>query len=850
MIYGFQVTERSESRRATPIAAALLLLAALLISSANAAELRLTFNIAPGPLQPALDRLAEQTGLQLLYDPTVLEGRVTRGIAGAMPPKKALSELLANTDIAFNFTADDAVALFRKSAPATPAGGNAFERSTQPRTVTISTNRSITDLYNSNMSMTATKVDESLLTIPLTSESLSQGVLRDLQVNRLEDALEYVSGTEVAPNGQSALGFLLRGFPTYQYYLDGVRVSPDLHHDGFRDLTNVERIEVVKGPASLLYGRTEPGGAINIITKQPLSEPHISLEQQVGSFRHQRTEIDAGGPVMADRTLLYRFNAAYEDQHTFRDLPANHRIFLAPVVTWNSSALTSTTLYAEYLDSHDFHDSGLPVIKGPNFGWGPLPAVPVGRSLESGGEIHTTDIRIGIKGSHVFADGWIIRHHLDARWVTSPQLPEAALSDDGLDSTGCTPARCPVNRELVSIPESHGHTYFASLDARRDFNFWGVRHSVLTGLDLFASNENTELLLRSDPSLAVDLFNPVPAPVPWTLLQNPESDLKTATSEEWVGLYVQEQMQIGDSLHVLLGARFDHVHENVDNSGFTPLPGISNTLVGDDQSNKVQALKGRAGVVWHPLQPLSLYANFSQNFGITAGLFESGNAETQLLLPAELAQEWETGLKFESPQGRVSATLAWFNLYKRNISTPVLAPALDSSSISFLMHGARNEGLEADFRGEIFPGLQLLASYAYIDSRIIGGEGFGFGAVPKNAELVGSEGDRLSGVPRHGGSVWATYHLDGGALRGMKFGLGAIIRGDREGDNANDYRLASFTKVGALAAYSWRTVGTDFDVQLNVDNLFNARYFESLSGTHTVMPGAPRRWIATVRASF
>jgi len=127
----------------------------------------------------------------------------------------------------------------------------------------------------------------------------------------------------------------------------------------------------------------------------------------------------------------------------------------------------------------------------------------------------------------VFADGWIIRHHLDARWVTSPQLPEAALSDDGLDSTECTPARCPDNRELVSIPRVPRHTYFASLDARRDFNFWGVRHSVLTGLDLFASLGDTDLLLKSDPSLAVDLFNPVRAPVPWSLLQDPDSNLRT-----------------------------------------------------------------------------------------------------------------------------------------------------------------------------------------------------------------------------------------------------------------------------------------------------------------------------------
>jgi iron complex outermembrane receptor protein len=241
----------------------LVALVLLFCSVAHAADKHPLFNIAPGPLQPALERLAAQTGLQLLYDPVLLEGHVTRGLAGSMTPKTALAKLLENTDIAFSFTADDAVALFRKSSPELiPAAGD-YNR---PRTITISTDRSLADLYNSQMSVTATKVDESFLNVPLTSESVTAGVLRDLQVNRLEDALQFVSGAEIAPNGQSALGFILRGFPTYQYYLDGVRVSPDLHHDAFRDFANVERIDVVKGPASLLYGRTEPGGAIYVIT--------------------------------------------------------------------------------------------------------------------------------------------------------------------------------------------------------------------------------------------------------------------------------------------------------------------------------------------------------------------------------------------------------------------------------------------------------------------------------------------------------------------------------------------------------------------------------------------------------
>jgi iron complex outermembrane recepter protein len=834
------VTVRCKPRRATLLAAAFLLLGCLFVGATHAAEAEQSFNIAPGPLQPALNRLAELTGLQILYDPTLLQGRVTRGLTGAMSPKKALSELLANTDITFNFTADDAVALFRKSNPPSLSSTSSFERSMQPRTITISTDRTFDSAYVSKVGMTATKIDESSLTVPLTSESLPQAVLRDLQVNRLEDALEYVSAAEVAPNGQSALGFQLRGFPTYQYYLDGVRVSPDLNHDGFRDLANIDRIEVVKGPASLLYGRTEPGGAINVITKQPLAESHVSLAQQVGSFDHQRTEIDAGGPLNNADTLLYRFNAAYEDQHSFRDLSGSHRIFLAPVVTWNSSDTTANTLYAEYLNSHDTHDSGLPIIGSR------LPPVPVERSLEAGGDVHTTDLRVGLKGSHAFADGWTLRHHLDVRWIKSPQSPQAALSDDGLDPATCKTGQCPVDRELVSIPVSRGHTYFASTDARRDIEIFGMRHSMLAGLDLFEAVQDSELHVKADPTLAIDLFAPQQTAVSWASLQNPDQKAHTTIAERWGGLYFQDQVQINDRLYLLMGARVDHVSELLDTGIATP----TNEGFGfGGETQHVTAIKGRGGLVWHPTAALSLYANYSQNFGITAGLFQSGNGNTQLGLPAEVAAEWETGIKFESPTGRASATLDWFNLTKENISSPVLAPALDFASVYYLNHKARNQGLEADFRGEILPGLQLLASYAYIESRFENDPGLGFVA-QKEIELLANTGNRMFGVPRHGGSALAVYHVATGPLRRLELGFGVVVRSEREGDSLNDYQLPTFARCSALAAYSWRAAATDFRFQINVDNAFNARYFESLSGTHTVMPGAPRRWLATVRAEF
>jgi iron complex outermembrane receptor protein len=215
----------------------------------------------------------------------------------------------------------------------------------------------------------------------------------------------------------------------------------------------------------------------------------------------------------------------------------------------------------------------------------------------------------------------------------------------------------------------------------------------------------------------------------------------------------------------------------------------------------------------------------------------------------QAADEWEAGLKLEAPGGRASATVTWFDLTKTNITLPLLEPALNQSGVLFLTDSARNHGLEFDFRGAITANLQLAASYAYIRSRMRNTGPFGPGS-PNGYELIGRNQSQLFGVPHHGGSVWGSYLFTDGSFRGLKLGGGAVIRGVREGDNINDYQLPGFARVNAMAAYTWHTAGTRMSVQLNVDNLFDKRYFESISGTRTVMPGSPRRWMGSWRVEF
>ena len=795
-------------------------------------------DLAPGALQQALERLAELTHLQILYNPDILRGLTTSGLHGKLTPARALEQLLASSGIAFEFTAPDAVALREQ-----PRAGNADEAArptplAQTHTVTISADRNKDSRYDP-AAVSSTRIDETALLVPFSTASLTQQILHDQQPDRLDDVMEFVSGAEVVPDGQSASGFEIRGFPTYQYYLDGVRVSPDLHHDGFRDLADVDSVEILKGPASLLYGRTEPGGLINVITKQPLATPLLSIEQQAGSFGRTGTLLDAGGPMLSDGSFLYRFNAAWESGGSFRDIPDSRRILLAPAVTWKSSPQTETTAYLEYLNSHDPSDSGLPIVGSL------LPPVPISRSVEAGGEIHTTDLRLGVRGSHAFDDDWSLTHHEDARWIRAPQAPQLALAADGLEAIQCNPSSCPVARELVAIPVARGYTYYASVDLARTFSLWRTQHAVLIGTDFFQTESYSQLEEAGAFDLTTDLYHPEGIPIPLELLDAAQ-DIDRNVHERWGSWYVQDQVSFLDSFYALLSLRFDKAWTGISQ---TSQPPASNGFAFGTQNEQAHALTKRIGLVWHPTDALSLYAKYSENFGAAPGLYVAATTNTGLYLPVQSAAEVESGVKLEFADHRAAATLAAFSLSKKNVSSSLLEPALDPDGTLFLTGSARNTGLELEVHGDVAPGVQLLANYAYTASKIDNFTPGPFTTV-NTSEQIGYTGNRLFGVPRNGGSVWGSYQFTDPVLKGLKLGLGCIARGAREGDNVNDYPLPGFTKWNALAAYSWRAWGTQLTVQANVDNVFNTRYFESISGTRTVMPGAPRRWLGILKADL
>ena len=791
--------------------------AAVCTTSSTAVDEARDINLAAGSLQGALDRLARAAQLQIMYDAALLRGYTTPGLKGFMTPVQALEQLLANTNVAYKFTVDDAVALYRKAQPRGAAPAPPPTPTPTP-TITITSERSAQDQHTAGATLSPLKTDSADRAIPASIQSLTSQSLRDQQAGRLEDILEYVSSVETAPDGQSAVGFNIRGFPTYQYYVDGVRVSPDLHRDGFRDLTNVERVDVIKGPASTLYGRTGPGGLINVNTKQPLPDASLAVGQQFGSFDHRRTQLDAGGPVFAGGSIRYRFNAAYDSGGSFRELYGNHRILVSPVVTWTISPGTEATAYLELLRSDDPLDSGLPLIGSS------LAPVPVRRRVEDGGLVRTKDLRTGLRGSHTFSDQWKASYHLDGRWLRTPQSPQRALSDQGLDSATCSQSHCPVHRVLFAVPVSGGHTYFGSAELAGAWSQWGLHHSLLVGTEYFdVRGENT--LLFSNDADTIDLFAPRHRKIPASFLLNPDGAFSTTSTEQWNGVYLHDHIAITERWSLIMGARYDHVREFLRSALGIPL------IESGTQTRWDSAFKRRAGVVWQPPGFASLYANYTENFGISTGLYGDGSGGAGTLLPPQSAHEWEVGLKAQLPDGAAGGSIAWYNLTEINITQPTRNRLSYAQGFRTVTGAARSQGLELQVHGDLNTTLRLSANYAYTDATV-------------------ANDKRLWGAARHGGSLWLTYRASAGLASGMKLGLGMVARSQREGDNANDYLLPGFTRMKALAAYSWPAFGMRLNVQLNVDNIFDTRYFESVSETHSVMPGCPRRWLLAMGADL
>ncbi|MBE9190988.1 TonB-dependent siderophore receptor [Gloeocapsopsis crepidinum LEGE 06123] len=658
--------------------------------------------------------------------------------------------------------------------------------------------------YSVPNATTATRTNTELRDIPQSIQVLPQRVLEDQQVNRLSEALRNVSGVSVGDSfGGSLDRVSIRGFQSDVLLQDGFRRGSFTLRGTSDDTELIERVEVLKGPASVLYGNLEPGGVVSVVTRQPQADPAYTIGTVVGSFGLVRPSIDLTGPLDPDQRLLYRFTALYEAEDGFRDYEQDvNRFVLAPSLTWNLSDRTALTFNFTYADAERPFDRGLPAIGNR------VADVPRDRLFQDPSAItQAEELSASYRLTHNFNDNWQLRNSFRYLSVDTFdfRIDSWIIEDDGT-----------LDRRWRSN-DDYDEVYSFQTNVVGEFATGSVEHTLLAGVDFNRSTtQGTQRRLPGDPSFFLNIFTQEGDPISRPNLDDLTLVVRSDTSRENnVGLYLQDQITLSESLKILAGGRFDvYDLQSVDS--------LSNT----EAEDTVQRFTPRLGVVYQPSREVSLYGSYSQAF--TPNIF--GRTADGSFLDPELSEQFEIGVRGEFADGRLIANLAAYNLTKRNVQGPdPLNP-----DFAIAVGEIRSRGIELDVTGEILPGWNAIASYAYTDAEV-------------TEDNYYPAGNRPSNVPKNSASVWTTYEFQNGNLQGLGFGLGLFFVGERTGDFDNTYELPSYVRTDAALYYrrdNWRAA-------LNFQNLFDVNYIRNSEGYREAnAPGAPFTVIGSLSITF
>lgn len=655
--------------------------------------------------------------------------------------------------------------------------------------------------YNPPTATSATKIEAPLRDIPQTVNVVPQSLLRDQVAQSMQDALKAVPGVGFSHGDGQRDQVTIRGFSAIaDQFVDGLR-DDALY---FRDLSNIEQIEVLKGPASVLYGRGSSGGLINRITKKPgvnLSEVGLTL----GRWNQRRGEFDLARAPQ-DSAVSYRLTGAVERADSYRDQQFLDRKALAASVLIKPSADTSVLLQADYLKDSRLTDFGIPAFQGRPVNVSP--GTYYGAANARDVDVSRAEVAsLGATLNHRISDSLSLRNAL-------------RYYDYSLDRNNTLVGS--VNEKAMTASLTRGNVqrdesgFFNQTELSQKLEFAGMKHQLLYGFEF--GRQSKDLLSYSRANVAtVSLFNPVLPTLPLRIDGKPAADnhsvFKVASA------YLQDLVTISPQWKALAGVRYDRFQQETHERQ----PGKP------DLSRTDTAWSPRVGLVYQPSSAWSYYASWSKSFQPSGETFALAANNAQLAPEKTTSQE--VGVKWDLPDGKASVTASLFKLERTNIKS------VDPTSNTVVPLGVqRTNGLELTFAGEIAPSWQVWAGYAFLD-----GEMTTSPAVDSGQPV---QGKRPTLTPRQSANLWVTKAL------GHGFGLGGGLNyvGARFANPGNTVTLPGYTTVDAMAYYRMGP----WDVQLKLNNLLNRRYIVAGHGSspNLNLPGAPRSAQVVARYRF
>lgn len=658
--------------------------------------------------------------------------------------------------------------------------------------------------YSPSSARTATRTDTPLRDIPQSIQVIPQQVIEDQGIVRLGDALRNVSGVAVQRDRTNASDrFVVRGFENSRLLRNGFRTGSNFGGTIATARNTVERIEVLKGPASVLYGQVEPGGVINFVTKQPSQESFYDLSLGVGSFGYIEPKLDFSGPLTTDGKLTYRLNASYQNDGRFRDFVDLDIVSVSPVLRYDFSDATSLTFEYSFIDLEQTYDDGVFID--------PL-TFDLPRELflgEPSDTYESTTNSFLLTLDHRFSDSISLRSGFVAELS---DIEEIAFRPFSLDSETGEVDRQFVDRDFS--PEN----YSWQTDLVSNFKTGLIEHQLLAGFELsWTDVPETRADLFDPGALTINVFNPeYNTPIPSFEERNSFGPFET--NERTVGLYLQDQITLLPNLKLLAGGRLDFARFEQDFE-----ISFDNLLFSDSTEFDTEAFSPRLGIVYQPIDPVSLYTSFSRSFIPNSVTTVNGD-----VIEPERGTQFEIGARAEL--GDIIVNLAAYNITKTNITQT----DPDNPDFSIPIGEVTSRGIELDVAGEITSGWNVISSLFFNDAFVSEGD--------SNSP----EGDNLRNAPRSGASLWTTYEIQSGDFEGLGFGAGLFYQGDREAQLPNDFVLLSYVRADASVFYK----RDNWKAQLNFQNLFDENFLESAQSTLLAFPGAPFTVIGSFSIRF
>ncbi|WP_027078011.1 TonB-dependent receptor [Maribacter antarcticus] len=695
--------------------------------------------------------------------------------------------------------------------------------------------------YDNAISYAATKIGTSIKNTPQTISYVTKEVMDDQQAYTINDVVKNISGVNQFSFYDD---FTIRGFRSQQETINGLRV---IGLFGPQALTaNLERVEVIKGPSSILFGNGSPGGTMNRVTKKPLDEDRKALTFTTGSFNTLRSTLDFTGKLNESKSLLYRLNMAYENSNSFRDLQQRKSFMVAPSISFLPTDKTRINFDLVITNFDNKLDRGQPIF-GASAGTD-LNSTPINFAIGAANDFHLTEsVYSTLSLSHEFTDNFSFNASY-MRFGYEEDLFEHRTSN-----------RFAVDADGNQIPTLMGMRISARnqkfvTDNVSSFFKWetktgAIEHKILVGFDYYQNTRpvgggniftSSGAIYRTvDGGLATydpdnranflfgDDGNPLPN-IPHFDLENPTYNLafpsdyilgrneRGATKEYSSGIYIQDQIK-WNKLNVLVGLRQEYFKN------------IVNFEEADEEIVDQQKLLPRLGVVYEATKSINVYGTYTESFQ-PVGANTLLDLETEGLEPFEPfeGQMFEAGIKSTFFKDRLSANFAVYKIDNKNI-------IINDPDTGFAVQRGAEEatGFEVDINGRIGSSLSITANYAYNDASIT------------ESDVPDEIGLQKENAPFHSGGFFANYAFKNSPLNGVNVNFGTNFVSERN-TFERDLQLPSYLVSMAGISYKINKV----KLALTVNNIFNETHWVGGYSYVRLFPGAPRNYLLSIGYTF